>query len=305
MRRRNHPYAVASIRNSLVQANCFTSALDAVGVGYSDPDAVDRMLAESDNRHLLATFRLLVDSRDSLAWASLLHLRRGIGESLSDYIYERARVGHLKFGDALFDAHAANFPNAPRSAALAQQLIESVTRWLNDHPLPVEYPENGWGHWMIEVSGGDIVPKPTADFVALLEALDALIEEGQDLGRFLGQITPLGKDRALAESEGVRIMTMTGSKGLTVRATIIAGVDDGIVPRPDQDLGEERRLLYVAMTRSKEFLFATWAGQRRGPTARAGRQRPLRDRRRATQFFDGGPVRSQDGENYLHQRERV
>jgi hypothetical protein len=158
---------------------------------------------------------------------------------------------------------------------------------------------------MIEVSGGDIVPKPTANFGALLEALDGLIEEDQNLGRFLGQITPLGKDRALAESQGVRIMTMTGSKGLTVRSTIIAGVDDGIVPRPDQDLGEERRLLYVAMTRPKEFLFATWAGQRRGPTARAGRQRPLRERRRPTQFFDGGPVRSQDGENYLRQREGV
>jgi DNA helicase-2/ATP-dependent DNA helicase PcrA len=261
------------------------------------------MLTESDNRRLLATFRLLADPRDSLAWATLLHLTRGIGESFSDYIYERARMGHIKFGDALFDAQAANFPNAPRSAAQAQQVMESVTGWLNGHPLPVEYPEHGWGHWMIEVSGGDIVPKPTANFGALLEALDTLIEEDQNLGRFLGQITPLGKDRALAESQGVRIMTMTGSKGLTVRATIIAGVDDGIVPRPDHDLGEERRLLYVAMTRPKEFLFATWAGQRRGPTARAGRQRPLRERRRPTQFFDGGPVRSQDGENYLRQRE--
>lgn len=70
-------------------------------------------------------------------------------------------------------------------------------------------------------------------------------------------VTPLGKDRALAESRGVRIMTMIGSKGLTVRATIIVGLDDGIVPRPDQDLGEERRLLYVAMTRAKDFLFGT------------------------------------------------
>lgn len=86
----------------------------------------------------------------------------------------------------------------------------------------------------------------------------------------MSQITPLDKDRALAESNGVRIMTMVGSKGLTVRATIIAGLDDGIVPRLDADLGEERRLLYVAMTRPKEFLFCTWAGQRRGPTARAG-----------------------------------
>jgi superfamily I DNA/RNA helicase len=72
----------------------------------------------------------------------------------------------------------------------------------------------------------------------LLHALDELVEEGLSFGRFLPQITPLGKDRAIAESLGVRIMTMIGSKGLTVRATIIAGIEDGIVPRPDADLGE-------------------------------------------------------------------
>ena len=96
---------------------------------------------------------------------------------------------------------------------------------------------------------------------------------------------------------------MIGSKGLTVRATIIVGVDDGIVPRPDEDLGEERRLLYVAMTRAKEFLFATWAGRRRGPTARAGRAR-VRQLRQHTHFFQGGPVHSHDGVAYLHERAR-
>jgi superfamily I DNA/RNA helicase len=42
---------------------------------------------------------------------------------------------------------------------------------------------------------------------------------------------------------------MGGSKGLTVRATVVASVEDGIIPRPDADAAEERRLLYVAMTR--------------------------------------------------------
>ena len=63
-------------------------------------------------------------------------------------------------------------------------------------------------------------------------------------------------------------MTMGGSKGLTVRATILAGVEDGLVPRPNSDLSEERRILYVAMTRAREYLFCTWAIQRRGPTAK-------------------------------------
>ena len=96
-------------------------------------------------------------------------------------------------------------------------------------------------------------------------------------------------------------MTMTSSKGLTARAAIVAGVENDIVPRPDSDAAEERRLLYVAMTRAKEFLFCTWAARRGGPTARAGRAR-VRERRRPSHFFLGGPVHSQDGAAYLDRR---
>jgi ATP-dependent DNA helicase UvrD/PcrA len=279
-------------------------ALDALGIVHSDPDAVERTLAEPDNRRMLATFRLSVHERDSLAWASLFLLTAGVGQTFCDYIYERARVAHTQFGEALFAVYEANFPNAPRSAARARTFMQTVTAWLAAHPAPNETPENGWGHWMVATAGGDIAPAPSAACVELLRALDDLVEEGQGFGRFLSQITPLGRDRALAESHGVRIMTMVGSKGLTARATIIAGVDDGIVPMPNADAAEERRLLYVAMTRAKEFLFCTWAGQRRGPTARAGRAR-VRVRRQHSHFFLGGPARSQDGQTYLNRRLQV
>lgn len=131
--------------------------------------------------------------------------------------------------------------------------------------MPPNVPENGWGHWIVETAGGDIAPAPNAPFAELLHALDGLVELDLGFGRFLSQVTPVAKDIALAESEGVRIMTMGGSKGLTVRATIVVGVEEGIVPRPDGDLQEERRLLYVAMTRAREYLFCTWARRRRAP----------------------------------------
>ncbi len=276
-------------------------ALDDLHIAHSDPDAVERMLSEPDNRRMLATFRLLAQGSDSLAWTSLLLLAPGIGPAFCDYIYERARVARNTFGEALFVAYGDDFPEAPRSAGRVRTLMNSVAAWLVAHPVPAEMPEGGWGHWIVRTAGGEVVPAPTAACIELLHALDDPDEEGQGFSRFLSQITPLGKDRAIAESRGVRIMTMIGSKGLTMRATIIAGVEDGIVPRPDADLGEERRLLYVAMTRAKEFLFCTWAAQRRGPTARAGRAR-VRARRQRSHFFIGGPVQSQDGPTYLHNR---
>jgi superfamily I DNA/RNA helicase len=74
-------------------------------------------------------------------------------------------------------------------------------------------------------------------------------------------------------------------------------LEDGIVPRPDSDLAEERRLLYVGMTRAKQFLYGTWARRRRGPTARAGAAR-VAIARRYSHFLNGGPVASEDGTAY-------
>jgi len=85
-------------------------------------------------------------------------------------------------------------------------------------------------------------------------------------------------------------MTMAASKGLTVRATILPALEDSIIPNPRFDEREERRLLYVAMTRAKEFLYCTWVQRRTGPSARAGQE--TFGRRTYSRFLNDGPVNS-------------
>lgn len=272
-------------------------------IPYFDPDAVDEMLGEPRNRRVLEIFRLLVHRHDSIAWASLLSMTEGVGKAFFDYIYKSARQEHCQFGEALLDAYRQGFPAAPAAPARrALELINSVLGWLDAH-APPEQPDGGWGRWIIETAGDSVVPPPSEELRELLLALDELAEPEQGLRRYLGQIAPLGRDRALAQSQGVRIMTMTGAKGLTVRATIVAALEEGLVPRPDSDLGEERRLLYVGMTRAKEFLFCTWARRRRGQTAHAGAG-GVAILRRHSSFLDGGPVESKDGAAFIRRRWR-
>ena len=275
--------------------------LDALGIAYSDPEVVTRMLAKPENRRTLEVLRLLHNRQDSLAWASLLRLTSGIGDALVNYIYERALASHVQFGPALLSAFTEDFPEAPgASGGRAHELVKSVLAWLDEHPVPEEL-EGGWGQWVVETVGGEVAPDPSEELAELLLALDELVDADAPLGRFLGQIAPLGGDRAANESEGVRIMSMAAAKGLTVRATIVAALEEGIVPRPDADLGEERRLLYVAMTRAREFVYGTWARRRTGPTARAGTPR-VQGRRSHSHFLNGGPVESQDGQAYIRTR---
>ena len=93
-------------------------------------------------------------------------------------------------------------------------------------------------------------------------------------------------------------MTMAASKGLTVAATIVAAVEEGIMPRPEAELAEERRFLYVAMTRSRKHLFCTWSRRRHGPTARAGAPN-VGERRNHCSFLRNGPVASQRGDQFV------
>lgn len=69
------------------------------------------------------------------------------------------------------------------------------------------------------------------------------------------------------KSEKVTLMTMHAAKGLEFPVVFIAGCEEGFIPykRAEQeitDIDEEKRLLYVAMTRAKEHLFITHATKR-------------------------------------------
>jgi DNA helicase-2/ATP-dependent DNA helicase PcrA len=75
-----------------------------------------------------------------------------------------------------------------------------------------------------------------------------------------------GEDLYSSGAEAVYIMTMHASKGLEFPVVFIAGLEDGIVPLSmdgrETNEEEERRLLYVAMTRAGEELVLTSSRRR-------------------------------------------
>jgi DNA helicase-2/ATP-dependent DNA helicase PcrA len=107
-------------------SNPMKELLGRLGIACSDPDAVERMLGEPTNRRTLEVFRLLVNRHDSLAWASLLHLTSGIGESFVDYIYDRARLARVQFGQTLLEAYGNSFPKGPAGSSKRVTYFDSV-----------------------------------------------------------------------------------------------------------------------------------------------------------------------------------
>jgi superfamily I DNA/RNA helicase len=163
----------------------------------------------------------------------------------------------------------------------AAPLAGPVVKALQDHGIPFELSgEQCW--WETE---------PFNSFLARVRHSAAPEDEFQtekenpamrrlfDLAALFGSVPSLLDALALSgpgafpgfNSEGVRVMTMHASKGLEFDHVFVIGLEEGMVPftlyhEDGADsaarIAEERRLLYVAMTRARSGLYLSWSRSR-------------------------------------------
>jgi DNA helicase-2/ATP-dependent DNA helicase PcrA len=256
---------------------------------------------EPDGRVLLSFLRLTQNERDHLAWRTLLAFRHNsVGEKTLGGLYELCRQRRITFCDSLDLVHGepslvdrgprvtrdisavrallaemggtvAGLREEPSVDELLRLVSECATRFVSDDELRGELLVHATG--AAEGAGaGDV-----ATFLRALESASDDIEQ---------EIKP-GK---------VNILTMHKAKGLTARAVVIVGADDELIPgrvESEQELGDERRLLYVSLTRARHHLFATYALTRRDQQAYYGRS--VTGYRQLTELLRDGPVQPEDG----------
>jgi DNA helicase-2/ATP-dependent DNA helicase PcrA len=76
-----------------------------------------------------------------------------------------------------------------------------------------------------------------------------------------------GTDELSEDGDAVVLMTIHGAKGLEFPVVFISGMEEGLFPssrafNEESQMEEERRLCYVAITRARQQLYMTYAGQR-------------------------------------------
>jgi DNA helicase-2/ATP-dependent DNA helicase PcrA len=123
-----------------------------------------------------------------------------------------------------------------------------------------------------------------AELLRLLEASDEELEQDVEKGK-------------------VNILTMHKAKGLTAKAVIVVAVEDEYLPGRAQGeaIGDERRLLYVSLTRAQHFLFVTYCTQRIGQQRFTGRNSNGRAKgsRSLSSFLRDAPISPRSGEEYV------
>ncbi|MEA2525124.1 MAG: ATP-dependent helicase UvrD/PcrA, partial [Thermomicrobiales bacterium] len=117
----------------------------------------------------------------------------------------------------------------------------------------------------------------------------------------------LGKEslEGKLDPDRVNILTMHQAKGLEADVVFLMAAEDEIMPRAESAAAveDDRRLLYVSMTRAKERLFITYSGLRTGPQMYSGRN-PSERRRTLTRFLRGGPLRVTPGGPFIQAWDR-
>lgn len=105
------------------------------------------------------------------------------------------------------------------------------------------------------------------EFISVAEKYDFL-EPGISLATFLEEVALVSDlDTFENENNAVTLMTLHSAKGLEFDTVFIAGTEEGILPHTNslfdqQELEEERRLMYVGITRAKQNLYLLHASER-------------------------------------------
>jgi DNA helicase-2/ATP-dependent DNA helicase PcrA len=222
----------------------------------------------SEFQALLSYLRLCVNPEDSLALRALLQCERnGVGEECFKKLNDLAYNGHKTFKAALDDARKAGVIDTRFSKSLyaALDVISSQINSLKAMP-DLNTQLETLIHLLISEGLREKVKKFFDNQIAKSSATNP-----EELLKSL--ISVSDKEEQDVPEGCISVLTMHQAKGLTFSVAVIVGVEDEIIPgRQEGEFeGDERRLLYVSMTRAKNKLYMTYCDKRTGQQSYTGR----------------------------------
>lgn len=220
-------------------------------------------------RTVLSIIRLLVDQNDCLAWRTLLQINKmnGLGDECIKSIWNYAQSKGIRFSMAL--QKIAEFPSELQK--FGQKIAKFVTE-INVAIVElkaIESPTEAINATVDKFMGeGEIKEQVKKYFVGILENqekpdLENLIKIVSTSSEYIEQET---------KENAVNILTMHQAKGLSFDVCFIVGAEDEYIPgrNTGDKEGDERRLLYVSMTRARHKLFISYCNKRTGQQRHSG-----------------------------------
>lgn len=242
--------------------------------------------SRSEVKDLIAYLRLISNPKDLEALLRIINVpRRGISEKTIEALSEYSKKNKLPIWNimqslALDDENVTNNLNLQPKILLAiknfYQIIEKATYKFSNEKLSSAF------EWLInEINYKKAIEEDVKSEKArqikwenALDCLNALSqfedsEENPTLKDFISN-TMLYKDnidKSKTSDDRIQLMTIHSSKGLEFEACFVIGLEDHLIPHEKSSMqtsiDEERRLMYVAITRAKKYLTLSMSRTRR------------------------------------------
>ena len=234
---------------------------------------------DSDNgRYLAALLKYLKNPANDLAIRTLLQLTSGIGEVTIGSIYNYALKNSLRFAKAIDEISQGKADEFQTNKILIKTISEIMTYRERFNKEDTDFTN------LIEELFS-VIPSCEPDFIENAKKFVEVFEI-TSIDDFIYNITEyLGpNENNETQPDGVRVMTMHKAKGLSASAVFVVGVEDEIIPGRGS-IDEERRLLYVSLTRSRNYLFITYCKDRTGQQQHSGNLPTKTTRRNLSRYI--------------------
>ncbi len=276
-----HQYKLGDLA-VLVRTNAQTRAIEDEllkrEIPYSLVGGV-RFYDRAEIKDLVAYLRVLRNPRDNFSLGRIINQPpRSIGKSTLELLRDRA----VQLGQPIWDVlYLDDLGTLPARSATAlrkfRDLIVGLQEASQGLPLPALLDR------LLDDTGyAKLYNQDDPDDVARLENIQEFLSAAQEftesssynqgdddlLTAFLDHIALVTDLDSLQVEKGVSLMTLHSAKGLEFKAVTVAGLEEGLLPHFNSqgardDIEEERRLLYVGMTRAREKLYLTCCRRRR------------------------------------------
>ncbi|MEO5692572.1 MAG: UvrD-helicase domain-containing protein [Usitatibacter sp.] len=281
---------MALLYRSNAQSRILEHSLFRAGLAYKVYGGL-RFFERLEVKHALAYLRLANNPDDDTAFTRVVNFPpRGIGARSIEQLQEASEAGM----GSLMHIARRGVVGGRSGTAIAQfvAIIDSLQKSSESLPLPelieeILHKSHLKEHYAAEREGQDRLENLNElinaaalfaeDFEHGLEpageAQDDVQEvvgtpEQQMLAAFLSHASlEAGEREAAAGQDALQLMTVHSAKGLEYNAVFVSGLEEGLFPHDnsmleDGGIEEERRLMYVAITRARKRLYISYAGSR-------------------------------------------
>lgn len=220
-----------------------------------------KLMETAHIKDIIAHLRVLINPRDAVSWFRILRLLEGVGPKTAQLVVDAISQNEVTLQSVAW------LSSIPRGAEPVKKLFEMLRKTSNEKIAFVEKVVRivEWYRPLMKRNYEDYT-KRTKD----VETFLTLTDRYESLEQMLAELALDPPTESVEEIDGVSpetefltLSTVHSSKGLEWKAVFIIWALDGRFPpvrsfENDASLEEERRLMYVAVTRAKRYLFITY-----------------------------------------------